>query len=162
MPLILHVEAACAIGCPGCTVRAAYGDAWPTEPGRTLRRRLVRAASEGSTSVVFAGASPWSHPELPAVVREARRLGFTRIEVWGPLQPLVDLDAGTAEKLAGLTQIRAPRLGSHAEAEAVVRARLPNVALELYEIDTSPDVSMYQASGPAAVWAPCQRWPVPG
>jgi cyclic pyranopterin phosphate synthase len=163
-PVILHVEAACAQGCPGCTTRAAYEGAWPTEPERALRQRLVRAASEGARGVVFAGASPWSHPGLPAVVREARRLGFARIEVWGPIEPLADLEAGAADKLAGLTRIRAPRLtGSEAGLAAAcarLSQRLPACPVELYEPgDTRPDAPLYQSAGPRSVWASCQRAP---
>jgi hypothetical protein len=167
------VEAACDVGCPGCTTRAAYGD-WPTEPDRSLRQRVVRAASEGVRGIVFTGASPWSHPSLPAAVREARRLGFATIEVWGPVEPLATLDAGAADKLAGLTHIRAPRLtgaafavGSpsadarFATALERLAALLPGCPVELYTPADTPDVSLYQAAGPRAVWAPCQRLPAP-
>jgi hypothetical protein len=97
-------------------------------------------------------------------VREARRLGFTRIEVWGPIEPLADLEAGAADKLAGLTRIRAPRLpGSEAglaAAQARLGERLPACPIELYEPgDTRPAAPMYQSAGPRAVWASCQRAP---
>ncbi|MES2640412.1 MAG: radical SAM protein [Myxococcota bacterium] len=171
-PAVLHVEAPCVLACPGCATREAYGDAWPSEPERTLRQRVVRAASDGARGIVFAGASPWSHPGLPAVVREARRLGFATIEVWGPIEPLDTLTTAAAERLAGLTRIRAPRLGPEAGADAPARfelasarlqALLPACVVELYTpTDTSPDttnVSLYQAAGPRAVWGSCQRIP---
>lgn len=172
--VVLHVEAACALACPGCSTRAAYGAAWPTEPERTLRQRLVRAASDGARGITFAGASPWSHPGLPAVIREARRLGFATIEVWGPIEPLDALTTAAAERLAGLTRIRAPRLGPEAGPDAAARftaaaARLqelvPGCVVEHYTpSDASPDVSprnvsLYQAAGPRAVWGSCQRIP---
>jgi hypothetical protein len=135
-----------------------------------LRQRLVRAASEGARGVVFAGASPWSHPGLPAVVREARRLGFATVEVWGPIQPVADLPASAADKLAGLARVRAPRLGPEAGPDAAARfeaarawlaERLPGCAVETYVPDDTSHVShpLYQAAGPAAVWASCQRAP---
>ncbi len=168
-PVILAVEAACPLACPGCDARAAYGAEWPTEPERALRQRLVRAASEGAAGVVFAGASPWSHPGLPAVIREARRLGFARIEVWGPIEPLDGLPAAAAEKLAGLTRIRAPRLGPEAGPGAAARfhaaaawlaEHAPGCAVEVYAPHAErPGLPLYQAAGARAVWAPCQRPP---
>lgn len=167
-PVVLPVEAACALACPGCATRDAYGGEWPTEPERALRQRLVRAASEGARGVVFAGASPWSHPGLPAVIREARRLGFVTIEVWGPIEPL-DGRFPAPDRLAGLTRVRAPRLGPEAgpdaaarfeRAAAWLRQHVPACEIAPYTPgDTRPDVSLYQAAGPRAVWASCQARP---
>lgn len=163
--VVLPVEAACAVGCPACATREAYakeGAAWPTEPERTLRQRLVRAAAEGARAVVFAGASPWSHPGLPGAVREARRLGFERVAVWGPIEPVAALPPAAAEKLAGLTAVRAPVLGgvpspAFAAGRAWLAAHLPACPVETYLPDTPPDTPLYQSAGPRAVWANCQR-----
>ncbi len=163
-PLLLPVEALCTIGCASCAVRDAYGAEWPTESGRALRQRVVRAASEGVRGLVFTGASPWSHPALPAAIREARRLGLTRIEVWGPIEPLATLDGPTAERLAGLIRIRAPQLQQNipqfTEARARLAELLPSCPVELYApSDTPLTDQLYQAAGPRAIWAPCQRTP---
>jgi hypothetical protein len=157
--VFLHVGAPCPLSCP-CAARDAHGAAWPLEPERSLRRRLVRAASEGASTVVFAGASPWAHPGLPAVIREARRLGFQGVEVWGPIEPLDGLDAAAADKMVGLTKIRAPRLAvapqRFAEASVRLAALMPGCVVEIYTPTERPAVVLFQAVGASAVWGSCQ------
>ena len=162
--VVLHVDAPCPLTC-ACATRDAHGGTWPLEPERTLRQRLVRAASTGASTVVFAGASPWAHPGLPAVIREARRLGFQAVEVWGPIEPLDRLDAATAEKMAGLTKIRAPELAEaphrFAEASARLAALLPGCGVERYAPGGTPTEALFQAVGASAVWGSCQAGPRP-
>lgn len=165
--VLLSVQAPCPLTCRTCATRDAFGGSWDIEPERRLRQRLVRAAGEGARRLVFAGASPWAHPGLPAVIREARRIGFAEIEVWGPLEPLAGADAGVADKLAGLTRVRAPVLGEDAgggDAAALAARwlgeRVPGCVVERYAPDgASPDLPLYQAAGPASVWASCQGPP---
>ncbi len=136
--LWIEVGAPCSLACAGCGAPGRN-----SESTRTIRQRLVRLAGEGPGRLVFAGASPWDHPALPDMVREALRLGFLEVEVWGPLHPLGQLDRGTARKLEGLTALRWPLLDAslvgrpgyseeHERAVSFVRAWLPSVALGAY------------------------------
>lgn len=53
-------------------------------PSRRLRQEMVAAASDLTRALVFVGVDPWAHPALPALMREAERLGFTSVGVRGP------------------------------------------------------------------------------
>ena len=162
--IFFPVIAPCALSCPGCHTRAAFGSSWAQETTRALRQRLVRATGEPARALVFAGASPWSHPALPTMVREAARLTYPTIEVWGPLHPLATLDTAIGEKLAGLTGVRVPRLvdgvagaGTEAlEAEGARRLReaVPGCVLT-YVDELGEEGTLFRADGPAAVWAGC-------
>lgn len=144
-PLLLPVPGPCPIGCAGCFVPAMAA-----ETGRTLRQRLVRAAREGVTGVAFAGQSPWAHPELPKLIGEADRLGFARIEVWGPILPVDD-----AGRLAPLTRVRVPIGPWPDDALARLREVAPGCVIERYPPGRAAG-ALYRADGDAARWAACQ------
>lgn len=162
--LFLPVSAPCALRCTGCATRAAWGEEWETDSTRILRQHLVRAAGEHPEVLAFAGASPWDHPSLPLLVREATRLGLSHIEVWGPLHPVVDLNDSDLDRLAGLRAARAPILpdpvtgisGAQSRAEAGAdRLRQHGIEVSF----TLPGVipgDLYRASGARAVWSGCQ------
>lgn len=168
-PAVIAVVAPCSLACGRCAAREAWAGAWPTEGVRGLKQRLVRAVGEGATGVVFAGASPWDHPGLPATVREAARLGLGRVEVWGPLHPLADADDATLDRLAGLTAVRAPVIddatagvpGACARADraaARLAERVPGCRVERYHpAGAPPALRPFRAEGAAAVWADCQE-----
>lgn len=152
--ILFPVVAPCALRCAGCRTRAAFGAEWPTETTRALRQRLVRAAGESAKTLVFAGASPWSHPALPAMVKEAVRLGWTRIEVWGPVHPVATL--------AGVTHARIPRLrdddaGPGTEAAQTEGARrLAEAGCAVEWVDAiGAEGDLYRADGAMGVWAGC-------
>ncbi len=162
-PLFLPVIAPCAATCAGCAARVAWAGAWPTEATRLLRQRLIRAAAEQPATLVFAGPSPWSHPALPELVREAVKLRFPQIEVWGPVFPAADLEASAMEKLAGLTRVVVPRFEPEGvDPTAAVRAiaRFAAAGIEVVHRDAGPPPGdLYGAVGAAAVWAPCAASP---
>ena len=155
--VFLPVIAACDLGCAQCDARDAW-PAWPTEPVRALRQRLLRAVGGGAREIVFAGASPWSHPSLPWVVRDAARLGCI-VEVWGPIEPLEPTDP-TLERLAGLRVVRFPLLDRDPSRRELVlarlRAALPACRFEAYEPGGTPP-TLHGAEGPARIWGTCRR-----
>lgn len=144
--LKIEVEAPCSRSCTGCPAPG-----WTAETTRRIRQRLVRAAGEGPGQLVFAGGSPWEHPALPEMVREAVRLGFERVEVWGPVHPLAELGAPAARKLDGIAAIRWPRLTDaqtgvpgHVDTTARALSRLaellPGVPVSAYTPGEAPRV----------------------
>ncbi len=176
--ILLQVEAPCDLGCPRCLAREARRGEWGEEEGRKLRQRLVRAAGEGVREIAFVGGSPWSHPELVSLVWEAERLGFTGIEVWGPLHPLLKTDEVRLRRLAPLTRARVPRFAASEENHdrhvgrkgaweqgnlAMERLRMwaPRCTIEVYSVDaaSSPPANRpppYLTCGPQAVWPGCE------
>jgi hypothetical protein len=59
----------------------------PESPTRALRMRMVRAAQHGAQTLRIQGAS-LQHPEAHSLLREAQRLSFERVELWGDGRPL--------------------------------------------------------------------------
>lgn len=163
-PVVLAVIAPCAAGCPGCGARAAWaeaGAAWPTESTRTLRRRLVAAAAHHPHTLAFGGPSPWSHPALPELVREATRLRFPHIEVWGPVFPVADLPAAAFEKLAGLHAVVAPAfvpegIDPARTARALVRLAEAGVTVRHRPVAAPGGPPPFESHGPAARAAGCE------
>lgn len=158
-PLFLPVVAPCVATCAGCAARSAWAGSWPTESTRRLRQRLVRAAAEHPTTLVFAGPSPWSHPALPELVREAVNLRFPRVEVWGPVFPVADLDGPQIDKLAGLTRVVVPRfdpegVDATAGGRAIACFRGAGIAVVHRDVGLPPG-DLHGAVGAAAVWAAC-------
>lgn len=165
--VLFPVQAPCTLACAQCAARDAAGPTWQAESGRQLRQRLVRAAGEGKSELVFCGASPWDHPLLPDLVREASRLGFSHVEVWGPIHPLAQLDEATARKLEGLRQLRVPRLENKtarvenleaqtALALTALRSLLPHCSVDFYEVKPIDRPAFYQSDASRSVWADCQ------
>jgi cyclic pyranopterin phosphate synthase len=69
----------CNLGCTYCTI---------TEPMRRralpadrVAREIDRAAARGFTEVAFTGGEPTIRPDLPALVKHARRRGFAHVKV---------------------------------------------------------------------------------
>lgn len=76
--LVMNVTYVCNNHCTFCAVGTRTQiDAHPTR----LREQLARYRARGVTMVDFDGGEPTLNPELVTLVRHARRIGYTRINV---------------------------------------------------------------------------------
>jgi hypothetical protein len=89
-------------------------DAGPNEPtpSRVLRRVLVAAAQEGAPTIRIAGANSLVHPDAPALLREATRLGFAHVEVAGNASGLAQWSDAEHRRLRKLSRLDAALLGA--------------------------------------------------
>jgi hypothetical protein len=76
----------------------------PESPTRALRMRMVRAAQHGAPTLRIQGAS-LQHPEAHSLLREAQRLSFERVELWGDGRPLDDWSDVQIRHLRGLHRL---------------------------------------------------------
>ena len=69
----------CNLACTYCTITDAMRlRALPTE---RVAREIERAARRGFKEVAFTGGEPTIFPDLPALVKHARRVGFEHVKV---------------------------------------------------------------------------------
>jgi len=85
----------------------------PDLPTRHIRMRLVRAAQHGAHTLRIQGAS-LQHPEAHDLIREAQRLSFDRVEVWGEGSLLDGWSDPQLRHLRGLAELNLVLLGEDA------------------------------------------------
>ena len=69
----------CNLACDYCTITPAMRRrAMPTE---RVAREIERAAARGFREIAFTGGEPTIRPDLPALVKHAKRRGFERVKV---------------------------------------------------------------------------------
>jgi len=69
----------CNLGCTYCTITEAMRRR--ALPAERVAREIDRAAARGFTEVAFTGGEPTIRPDLPALVKHARRRGFAHVKV---------------------------------------------------------------------------------
>jgi Fe-coproporphyrin III synthase len=79
--LFFHILTKCNLKCLHCYINPAqHGDA--VLPLATIKAWLEAfSADSGSKNLIFLGGEPTLHPDLPAAVKHARRLGFGSITI---------------------------------------------------------------------------------
>jgi len=79
--LFFHILTKCNLKCRHCYINPAqHGEA--TLPLATIKVWLEAFSSgSGSKNLIFLGGEPTLHPDLPAAVKHARRLGFGSITI---------------------------------------------------------------------------------
>lgn len=98
--------------CNNACVFCAQDGLAPLEAG--LAETALRALAGQSPGVTFVGGEPTLVPELPALVRLARSLGFTRVGVQTNGRRLADPALAGALAEAGLTDVHVTVLGADA------------------------------------------------
>ena len=107
----VHFGSPSGIACPTC----GDHELARLETTREIRKRLVRASSEGATTLRITGAGSLAHPQIAELLRETTRLSFQSVEVSGNLAPLDRLTDAEIRRLAGITRFDAALLGSTAQ-----------------------------------------------
>lgn len=121
---IVEITERCNLPCPVCLAGAsAKGSQMSREQVRGALRALLGAEGQ-PVPLQFAGGEPTLHPQLLDIVRDARALGFTKMEV-DSNGLLLARDPGLAVALreAGLTGIYLQMDGLTSEEHAFIRGR---------------------------------------
>lgn len=69
----------CNLACTYCTITEAMRRR--ALPAERVAREIDRAAARGFKDIAFTGGEPTIRPDLPALVKHARRRGFERVKV---------------------------------------------------------------------------------
>jgi hypothetical protein len=86
----------------------------PETSGRALRQVFVRAAASGAGTLRVTGDSVFSHGEAPALLREALRLSFPRVEFCGEGSALASFDDDALHRLRRAAAFRLAFFGPDA------------------------------------------------
>ena len=79
--VFFHILTRCNLNCRHCYINPAQ-HGHNTLPLETIQRWLEALSQNSSTkNIIFLGGEPTLHPDLPAVIRHARQLGFGSITV---------------------------------------------------------------------------------
>src|SRR5215468_5535478 len=80
MPLLdVVLGSDCNLACTYCTITEAMRRR--ALPAERVAREIDRAAARGFKEVAFTGGEPTIRPELPALVKHAKRRGFEHVKV---------------------------------------------------------------------------------
>lgn len=115
----------------------------PASSTRTLRMRMVRAAQHGAPMLRVQGAS-LQHPEAHSLLREAQRLSFERVELWGDGRPLEAWSDVQIRHLRGLHRL----VLVHSDEDKEIMDRLVERIGRLagIPVDTAPEPTPEQPS----------------
>lgn len=119
---IVEITSRCNLPCPICLADSKLrGDDLSPKQVTTALERLL-AMEGGPVSLQFAGGEPTLHPELVSIVRDARALGFTKMEVDSNGLLLAKRPTLARElRSAGLTGVYLQMDGLVAEQHAFIR-----------------------------------------
>jgi len=121
----LVIRTGCRNACSYCTTRIIQEHAraaWPLDDLTVFHRALQQGREQGLDALRMVALEPLEHPDLPALLRYARGLGYGRIEAWTSGRALAD--PAWADRLAdaGLTAVDIPLLGATAAVHDEVAA----------------------------------------
>ncbi len=98
----VKVQTACNIRCRYCFIRRAGADTFDTAGAKA---ELARARSGGIDHLILTGGEPTIRRDLPALIAEARRLGFADVQLFSNGLMFAYRDLVDACARAGLTSI---------------------------------------------------------
>ncbi|MCL4488910.1 MAG: radical SAM protein [Chloroflexi bacterium] len=91
---VMDITNRCNFRCPICFAESnGHGRSYFLDP--TLIRRMLESLVSRATPcqhIQFSGGEPTLHPEFPAILRSARELGFTHIQVASNGSRMIDAD----------------------------------------------------------------------
>lgn len=113
----LVIRTGCRNACSYCTTRIIQehaSAAWPLDDLTVFHEALQRGRDEGLDGLRMVALEPLEHPDLPALLRHSRALGYGRIEAWTSARALADQAWADELAQAGLTAVDIPLLGATA------------------------------------------------
>jgi MoaA/NifB/PqqE/SkfB family radical SAM enzyme len=118
---LVRINGHCNMACSFCFVDRAEGD-HAVDP---LIEKIKDFADEGSTHLIVSGGEPTIHPNLPQIIRAAKNMGFTTIEMQSNGVKSAEMNYARSLADAGLTMVTFS-LHSIDPAKSDEITRLPN------------------------------------
>ena len=113
----LVIRTKCKNACTFCTTRIinlSNRAPWALDDLAKIERTMRMLREKDCAHLRFAAIEPLEHPDIAEIIKRARELGFTDIEVWSHGGPLAEMSLARRVVEAGLTLLDVPVFGPNA------------------------------------------------